>query len=131
MNDYANANQAYTASSVTTAPPEKLVVMLYDGAIRFLRQAATAMRSDNREICRNRLQRAEAIINELNFSLDMVQGGEIAANLRSIYLFCNRHLTEAVIERSPEKIDATANLLADLRGAWAEIAAQPRPAGSQ
>jgi flagellar protein FliS len=130
MNDYANAKQAYTASSVTTASPEQLVVMLYDGAIRFLRQAATAMRSDNREICRNRLQRADAIIDELNFSLDMSHG-EIPANLRSIYLFCKRHLTEAVVERNPERIDETANLLAELRESWAEIASQPRAAGAR
>src|SRR5439155_24742690 len=86
MNDYASAKQAYTASSVMTAPPQQLVVMLYDGAIRFLRQAATGMRAGNREVTLNRMQRAEAIVDELNVSLDMSQG-EIAGQLRAIYLF--------------------------------------------
>jgi len=86
MTDYASAKHAYTSSSVMTAPPQKLVVMLYDGAIRFLRQSATAMRTGNREVTVNRLNRAGAIIDELNISLDMNQG-EVASNLRSIYLF--------------------------------------------
>ena len=100
MTDYASAKQAYTSSSVMTAPPQKLVVMLYDGAIRFLRQSATAMRTGNREVTVNRLNRAGAIIDELNISLDMNQG-EVASNLRSIYLFARRHMTEALIEQIP------------------------------
>jgi flagellar secretion chaperone FliS len=117
MTDYASAKQAYTSSSVMTAPPQKLVVMLYDGAIRFLRQSATAMRTGNREVTVNRLNRAGAIIDELNISLDMNQG-EVASNLRSIYLFARRHMTEALIEQDPEKLEAVARLLADLREAW-------------
>jgi flagellar secretion chaperone FliS len=122
MNDYASAKQAYTASSVMTAPPQQLVVMLYDGAIRFLRQAATGMRAGNREVALNRLQRAEAIVDELNVSLDMSQG-EIAGRLRAIYLFSKRHLNEALIERDAGKVDQVVVLLADLREAWQEIAA--------
>ena len=127
MTDYASAKQAYTSSSVMTAPPQKLVVMLYDGAIRFLRQSATAMRTGNREVTVNRLNRAGAIIDELNISLDMNQG-EVASNLRSIYLFARRHMTEALIEQDPEKLEAVARLLADLREAWAQIADQGTPA---
>src|SRR6478609_2828802 len=113
MTDYASAKQAYTSSSVMTAPPQKLVVMLYDGAIRFLRQSATAMRTGNREVTVNRLNRAGAIIDELNISLDMNQG-EVASNLRSIYLFARRHMTEALIEQDPEKREAA--LIAE--GRW-------------
>jgi flagellar protein FliS len=122
MNDYASAKQAYTASSVMTAPPHTLVVMLYDGAIRFLRQSAAGMRAGSREVSVNRMQRAGAIIDELNISLDMSQG-EVSTRLRSIYLFCRRHLNDALIERDPEQIDEVVELLGELRDAWQQIAA--------
>ena len=93
--DYAGANRAYTESSILTAPPERLVVMLYDGAIRFLKQAAAAERNGHHQLFLERLRRGEAIIDELNVTLDMAQGGEVAVRLRSIYLFCKRHLVEA------------------------------------
>jgi flagellar secretion chaperone FliS len=128
MNPYSTARQAYTESSVLTAPPERLVVMLYDGAIRFLRQASTAMRSGNRGIALVRVQRAEAIINELNLSLDLSQG-EISTRLRSIYLFCKRHLSEALIERDADKVDEVIRLLGDLREAWEQIAGRASAAG--
>ena len=71
MNQYAAAQRAYTESAVTTASPEQLVVMLYDGAIRFLRQGAGAYQSSDIVQAHDRIRRAEAIINELNYSLDM------------------------------------------------------------
>ena len=78
MNPY-DAKRAYTESSILTAPPERLVVMLYDGAIRFLGQAAVAMRADNQRVFLDRVQRGEAIIKELNLTLNMRQGGEVSA----------------------------------------------------
>jgi flagellar secretion chaperone FliS len=130
MNPYANAKQAYTESSVMTAPPERLVVMLYDGAIRFLSQAAVATRTGNLSVCSDRLRRAEAIIDELNVSLDMQQG-DVAQQLRSIYLFSKRHLAGARLERDADAIDDVSRLLGELREAWqqlAENAASTRPA---
>jgi flagellar protein FliS len=121
MNPYVNARQAYAESSVMTASREQLVVMLYDGAIRFLRQSAEAMRVGSREQSRNRMRRAEMIIDELNMTLDMSHG-EIPARLRSIYLFCKRQLIQANIECDPSKIDGVVGLLAELREAWDQIA---------
>jgi flagellar secretion chaperone FliS len=122
MNAYSTAKEAYTSSSIMTATPEQLVVMLYDGAVRFLSQGAAAMRAGNREIEVNRLRRGEDIIDELNVSLDMSQG-EIAQQLRSIYVFCKRHLLQARIDRSAEAIDEVVRLLSDLRESWQQIAA--------
>jgi flagellar protein FliS len=95
--------------------------MLYDGARRFLHQAATAMRNDNVELAHAKLRRAEAIIQHLRDTLDMEQG-EIAARLQAIYLFCNRHLNEARIKRDPEMIGQVSALLGELREAWAATA---------
>jgi flagellar protein FliS len=123
VNPYASAHQAYTEASVLTAPPERLVVMLYDGAIRFLNVAMAAMRSGDYQQARERIRRAEAIIDELNGSLDMSQG-EVATRLRSIYLFSRRHLLQSSLQRNPEAIDEIVKLLGELRDAWARISGQ-------
>ena len=121
MNPYSSAHQAYTESSVLTAPPEKLVVMLYDGAIRFLNAGAASMRKGDMVHARDRIRRAEAIIDELNYSLDMSHG-DIPKQLRSIYLFCKRHLVQASIQKDPAAVDAVIGLLSELRDAWERIA---------
>ena len=124
MNPYASAQQAYTESSVLTAPPEKLIVMLYDGAIRFLNVGAVAMRGGDFVQARERVRRAEAIIDELNYSLDMTQG-EVAVRLRSIYIFSKKHLLQANLQRDPEALDTVVKLLGELREAWESIAGRP------
>jgi flagellar secretion chaperone FliS len=115
------APQAYKESAVLTATPGQLVVMLYDGIRRFLFQATVAMRDGNIEACNNRLQRAEAIIDELNATLDM-SAGEVSENLRSLYVFSRGHLMQARIKRSPEMIEEVSKLLDTVGDAWREIA---------
>jgi flagellar secretion chaperone FliS len=121
MNSTLQAQSAYTRDSVLSAPPERLVLMLYDGALRFLGQAAMAMREGTVVQANTRLRRAEAIIDELNATLDPEAGGEIAAGLSAIYVFCRRTLMEAQLAQDPAKVDAVARLLGELRAAWAEI----------
>jgi len=123
MSGYAATAQtaAYQQQSILTATPGKLVVMLYDGAVRFLKQAAAAMRDERRAQADERLRRADAIIEELQLTLDL-EAGEIASNLQGIYVFSRRHLNEARVERDPEKVDQVAGLLSELRGSWAQIA---------
>ena len=115
------APQNYQQNAVLTATPGKLVVMLYDGAGRFLRQAAAAMRDGQIQRSHTTLGRGQAIINELLVTLDHERGGEIASSLQGLYLFCNRHLIEARGEGDPEKIDTVVELLGELRDAWAQI----------
>jgi flagellar protein FliS len=115
------APQAYKESAILTAPPERLVVMLYDGIRRFLYQATVAMRDGNIEQSNNRMQRAEAIIDELNNTLDM-SAGEVASNLRALYLFSKRHLMQARIKRNPEMIEEVSKLLDNVGDAWRQIA---------
>jgi len=123
LTPYAQAQQAYRDSAILTAPPERLLVMLYDGANRFLIQAATALRSGDLTTMNERLRRAEAIITELRQTLDMSQG-QVAANLESIYSFCQRLLLEARLKQDPEKIEQVAKLLRELRDAWDQAAAK-------
>jgi flagellar protein FliS len=118
----ASHSAAYKQQSILTATPGQLVVMLYDGCLRFLNQAASAMREGNGPESDARLQRAEAIIDELLSTLDLEQGGVIASRLQGIYVFCSRHLIDARGAGDAEMIDKVAELLGELRDAWAQVA---------
>src|SRR3954453_22245985 len=91
--------------------------MLYDGAIRFLYAAAAAAREGRRDVARDRLRRAQAVIDELNRSLDMSQG-QIARNLRALYSFCSRHLIDSTAGANPAGYEEVARMLSELREAW-------------
>jgi flagellar protein FliS len=116
--------QAYQTNAVQTASPEQLVVMLYDGCLRFLRRAHAAAENGAKPQCTQAISRATAIIMELNATLDMERGGEIATNLRSIYLFLNRHLVDSATECNADRIAQAIPMIADLRGAFAEASKQ-------
>jgi flagellar secretion chaperone FliS len=121
MTAFATASPAaYQQQSIMTAPPERLVVMLYDGAIRFFFQAASALRDDARATAFERLERGEAIVDHLLATLDM-SAGEVAERLQGIYVFCKRLLLEARLERDAEKVDLVRGYLSELREAWAQI----------
>lgn len=119
---------AYRESAILTASPEQLVVLLYDGALRFLRQAQAAGGEGAAQHARDRLDRAEAIIDELLATLDMDAGGELAQRLEGIYVFCKRCLMEARIERDLAKVATVVRLLSELRESWAALAGKPAPA---
>ncbi len=131
MTGYPTASRAYLESSVLTASPGQLVVMLYDGAGRFLARAAAAIRAGEAGAAGEPLHRAHAILDELLATLDP-EAGEVSERLQSIYLFCKRTLIEAQLALDPEPVERVAGLLAELRDAWATAAesAQPLPAGA-
>ena len=112
---------AYQQQAVLTASPGQLVVMLYDGACRFLTQSAYAMREGDQARSHQRLRRAEAIIDELLCTLNL-EAGEIAGQLQGIYVFCKQQLAEARADDDAGKVEWVGEQLADLREAWAQIA---------
>jgi flagellar protein FliS len=111
---------AYKESAVLSAPPELLVVMLYDGARKFLFQAGVAMRDGKIELTNRKLRRAEDIIQHLRDSLDMEQG-DIASNLEAIYVYCLRQLRQSRFDKNPAVLEQVSSLLAQLREAFAAI----------
>jgi flagellar protein FliS len=121
MSAYAPAPNVYRESAVLTATPEQLVVMLYDGANRFLTQSAIAMRDGRAGLAGEKLRRAEAIIDELLATLDL-SVGEVAERLQALYLFFKEHLSIARLKQDAGKVDEVARLMRELRGAWAGIA---------
>ena len=116
-----NQTAAYRQQAILTAPPGRLVVMLYDGCLRFLFQSAHAMREGDRQTSLQRMRRAEAIIDELTVTLDHDRGGVIASRLHGIYAFSRRQLLDAWREGDADKIDEVSSMLSELRDAWAEI----------
>lgn len=113
----------YRQTSIQTAPPEQLIVMLYDGGIRFLEQAKVAMREgkDPSEA----IGRSQDIIVELTASLNR-SAGEVANNLSRLYDFWINRLFQAQIHKDVAMIDEVSAMMRDLREAWATIAVQQK-----
>ena len=125
-----NPYQQYRATKVETAGSVDLVVMLYQGAVRFIRQGVEAMDRNDPKTAHDSLVRAQDIIVELLGSLNHEQGGQIAGQLASIYDYCFRRLVTANVKKDPEPAREVARILRDLGTAWQEIAAQQRQAQS-
>jgi flagellar protein FliS len=123
MSNVAASPQAYRRESVLAATRGELVVMLYDGARRFLRQAAAAMRAREIERSHHAMRRAELIIAHLDGTLDFDQG-ELSEHLHALYGFCLRHLNEARMTLDAAKVDEVFDMLGELREAWAQVAAE-------
>jgi flagellar protein FliS len=120
VNPYANP-RAYQEQAILTATPGQLVVLLYDGIIRFLRQADAAFGEQAVAHGHERLTRAEAIIDELQATLDMSQGA-VAENLEGIYVFWKKLIWEIRLERDREKLERLIRMVSNLRDGWAQIA---------
>lgn len=112
---------AYRQGAILAATPGELVVMLYDGARRFLRQAAAAMREGRVEHAHNTLRRAEMIVAHLDGVLDFEQG-QLPEQLHAIYQFCLSHLNAGRLAQDPTKLEEVSELLGELREAWAQVA---------
>ncbi len=111
---------AYRANAVLTASHGQQIVMLYDGARRFLFQAAAAMSEGHGMAAHNKLTRAEDIIRHLRTTLDMDQG-QLPERLNAIYSFSLTHLRQARLDQDPGKLDEVSELLGRLRDSWAAI----------
>jgi len=118
-----NAVEAYRDHAITTQTRGRLIVLLYSGAIKFLRLALQEMDAGRQAEKGLYIGKAQAILMELNTSLDLTSGGEIATNLRNLYHFMDRHLTEANLHRDSEKIRQVVSCLEDLNESWKAITA--------
>jgi flagellar secretion chaperone FliS len=123
----ANPWKSYRQVATQTASPGQLVLMLYDGAIRFLERSLTGFSiedpAESNQTINNNVIRAQEIVNELNYSLDMEKGGEIAVQLRQLYVYFDRRLMESNIHKSPEGIREVIARLTTLRDAWSTMLA--------
>ena len=125
-----NPWQSYRKVAIQTASPGHLVLMLYDGAIRFLERGLTGFDYQDpaqfNQTISNNIIRAQAIIREMNARLDMEQGGEISENFRRLYNYFNRRLQQANFKKKKEPIEEVLGHLGEIRDSWAEMLSQGR-----
>lgn len=114
--------QAYQHAAVATQSKGRLIVLLYDGAIKFMKLAIKELEARNYEAKGRYIGRAQDIINELDAVLDVDAGGQIATNLRRLYGFMNRRLAEANTARDPQMIREVITLMEELSESWKAIA---------
>ena len=114
--------EIYQDAAVTTQSSGRIVVMLYEGAIKFLKLAIKEIESENPEGKGRYIKKALDILFELNTVLDMETGGEIAQNLRSMYQFMIRHLNQANLKKDTHMIQEVIGLLEELNEGWKAIA---------
>lgn len=111
----------YQDTAIGTQSKGRLVVLLYDGAIKFLKLAIQELQAENYAAKGQYISRAQDIINELDAVLDVDTGGEIAQNLRKLYGFMGRHLRQANAKRDPQMIQEVIKLLEELNQSWKAI----------
>ena len=121
MKEYTRYSQAYKKAAVGTMDQRKLIIMLYDGAIRFLNGAITRMQQDERYEAHKSLAKAKSIIAELLGSLNLERGGDIAQNLQRLYIYMFNELIEANMNKDIDRINQVVELLKDLRDGWQSI----------
>jgi len=117
MNPYLNQ---YKKAQVETATPEQILIMLYDGAIRFLNQAKVHMQNKDIEQSHVNIIKAQRIITEFMSSLDMELGGEMAQNLFNLYEYLHYRLVQANIKKDPEALEEVLGHLRSLKATWEE-----------
>ena len=116
------AYKKYKETQVKTANQGKLIIMLYQGAIKFLRFAKKSIKEHDINQANEALIRAQDIITELNTTLDEEKGGDIARNLSSLYVYMKRRLMQANLKKDTEIIDEVEDLLTGLLDSWKEVA---------
>lgn len=116
-----NQYEAYKNTEISTADQGKLIVMLYEGAIRFLNIARDNMDHRTYDVVNTNIIKAQDILTELMISLNMDAGGEIAENLMNLYAYMKKRLIEANVSKDVEILEEVTGHLSQLKSAWEEI----------
>lgn len=126
---YNQAYNAYRDTNVKTASQGRLIVLLYEGAVKQLTLANSMFDGNGKlpvrsiEAFGKAILKAQEIITELQVSLDMEKGGEIAKNLMSLYIFFNKELTETNISKDQKRLEPIMKMISDLCESWRQAAA--------
>lgn len=111
MNPNPKAPNPYLKTRVMSATPEELRLMLYEGAIRFARQARQAMEKGDHEATYTNLSRAQKIVLELSTSLDHSVMPDLCERLSALYTYVYRRMVDANMEHDVTAIDEAVELL--------------------
>ncbi len=120
--------KSYTKKSIETASPGKLVLMLFDGCLKFMKTAKEGFKEENfmkrNETINNNLIKAQNIVAELQSSLDMDVPGELPGTLYKLYDFVYYQLQQANLKKETEPIEHAEKTIKELRDSWAEMLMQ-------
>ncbi|MFD2655538.1 flagellar export chaperone FliS [Gracilibacillus thailandensis] len=116
--------QAYQNNSVNTASPGELTLMLYNGCLKFIKQAKKAIESQNYQSKNEMIQKTQDIIRELMVTLD--QDAPIAKEIMPLYDFAYHALTQANIKNDLEQLEQAREIIENFRDTWKEVIKQER-----
>ena len=122
---WGNPSLSYRRVATQTAPPGQLVLMLYEGVLRFLDQALAGFEKEDpaefNATISNNVLRAQEIIRELDRSLNLSLGGELAVQLRRLYDYFDRRLMQSNVRKEKDGIREVIGRVSTLRNAWASM----------
>jgi flagellar secretion chaperone FliS len=129
-----DARSSYREAAVRGASPVRLVICLYEQAIEDLRQAVIALEKGDIEVRTRGINHALMVIAQLQGSLDMERGGDVARNLARFYSLVRTGLSEAQMKQSARILEQQISELAIVHEAWLEVerataAPMPQSAG--
>ena len=127
MNPYL---KQYKQTQIATTPKEQILVMLYEGAVRFLHLAKEGFAENNIEKIHNNLIKVQNIITEFQANLDMEAGGEFAQTLFDLYEFLSRQLVKANVRKDTEALDIVIKHMTELRDTWKQAVKQYKAEGN-
>ncbi|ALS26093.1 flagellar protein FliS [Paenibacillus sp. 32O-W] len=120
MPNYAGY-QSYNRNRFETASPHRLILMLFEGALKFAGQAERAIEKRDISGANQAIQKTQSVIYELISSLDLKQGGQLAVNLQSLYFYMIDCLVEANMRKDTEKLREVIDMLTSIKSAWEQI----------
>jgi len=118
QNPYAKTADTYKTQQIQTASREEILVMLYEGAIRFLNKAKEGQAEGNIEKSHTNIMKCQRILTEFMNTLDIEAGGEVAQNLLSLYEYMHRRLVQANVKRDPVILEEVLGHLRQLKATW-------------
>ena len=122
-NNYVKTiNRHYLDNKIRNASQSEIITMLYDGALNFLAQMKQAILEDEQNVRDAAFGRVQAILQELQHSINFEEGGEIAKSLASLYSFMLKHLFESNLNSDASGVEAIKEMIGELRSAWQEAA---------
>lgn len=114
-NPYSKYIKQYQTSNITTATPEKLMILLFDGAIQFLQKAKAAINDNNYKDRADNIENARRILRELMRTIDLENGNDVSKQLFRLYNRMAMTLIKANVQRSAEKVDEVITDLTNIR----------------
>ena len=116
-----NVSDIYKQNQVNSSSPKELVVMLYEGCIKFLRLAELGIEENRLDLVNTNIIKAQNIIQELRVTLNTDAGGEVSEQLANLYDFFLEELIQANIKKDSEKIVYVREQMHELLESWKEI----------